>query len=192
MERLARRCPILIGLGDEGVCLRTAELPGELAPDRVDVGPVRLGVAGRGEVIAHDGDPADRLAGQRIESAGREKLLRILGELADPETGGHVPESEHRVGLAATEVGLQVDHRRGVGVPRQSAHGAADEVAQTLGEVGATEELDRVGIVGVSFGARGHLVEVGSELRGVEVARRHVVVWRQDLAPRLETRSTRS
>ena len=170
-----------VGLGDERVRLRAAELPGQLAPDRVDLGAVVLGHAGRAEVVADDGDAVD--LGARV-AVGGQQLLGLLREVAHRKAGGDVPQRQHRVGLAATEVGLQVDDRRGVVVTRQAADRAADEVAQALGQVGALEELDRVGVVGVDLAAGGDLVEVGGELRGVEVAGGDVVVRLEHLAPR--------
>ena len=90
------------------------------------------------------------------------------------------------MGLAAAEVRLQVDHRRGVLVAGQTPHRAADQVTQTFGEVGAREELDRLGVVLAGVLGRGDLVEVGGELGGLEVAGRDVIVRRQDLAPRAQ------
>ncbi len=37
VKSISRVCPVAIGLGDDGVGLGTSELPGELAPDRVDM-----------------------------------------------------------------------------------------------------------------------------------------------------------
>ena len=42
MERLPGCGAISVGLGDQGVGLGASELPGELAPDGVDVGAVVL------------------------------------------------------------------------------------------------------------------------------------------------------
>ena len=92
------------------------------------------------------------------------------------------------MGLAATEVRLQVDHRRGVLVAGQPPHRAVDQVAQALGQVGAREELDRLGVVLARVVGRRDLVEVGGELGGLEVAGRDVVVGREDLAPRPQPR----
>ena len=93
--------------------------------------------------------------------------------------------------LAAAEVRLQVDHRRGVLIARQTPHRAVDEVAQALGEVRAREELDRLGVVLARVVGRSDLVEVGGELGGLEVAGRDVVVGRKDLPPRPQPRRLR-
>ena len=93
--------------------------------------------------------------------------------------------------LAAAEVRLQVDDRRGVLIARQAPHRAVDEVAQALGEVRAREELDRLGVVLAGVLGRGDLVEVGGELGGLEVAGRDVIVGRKDLAPRAQPRRLR-
>ena len=175
--------PVTVGLRNERVRLGAAELPGELAPDRVDLGAVVLDDAGRAEVVADDGDAVDLGA---LVAVGEQQLLRLLRELTHRQAGRDVPQRQHRVGLAATEVGLEVDDRRGVVVAGEAAHRPADQVAETFGEVGALEELDRVGVVGVDLAARGDLVEVGGELGGVEVAGGDVVVRLEHLAPRLE------
>ena len=134
-------------------------------------------------MVADDGDAID--LGGRV-AVGGQKFLGLLREAPDGKSGGDVPEREHRVGLAATEVGLQVDDRRGVVVARESTDGAADEVAKAFREIGAPEELDRVGVVGVDLTARGDLVEVGRELGGVEVAGGDVVVGLEHLTPRAQ------
>ncbi len=90
------------------------------------------------------------------------------------------------MGLAAAEVRLQVDHRRGVLIAGQAPHRTVDQVAQALGQVRAREELDRLGVVLARVLGRGDLVEVGGELGGLEVAGRDVIVGREDLPPRAQ------
>ncbi len=183
MERVAGVGAVAVRGGDDGVPLGPAELPGQVTPDRVDVSAVILGDTGRAEVVAHDRDPIHRGAGVAV---GGEKFLGFLRELAHGKPGGHVPQRQHRVSFAATEVGLKIDHRRGVVVTRETPYSAADQVAETLGEVGTLEELDRVGVVGVDLAAGGDLVEVGRELGGVEVAGGDIVVGLEHFAPWLE------
>ena len=71
-------------------------------------------------------------------------------------------QSDHRVGLAATEVGLEVDH--GIApVAAQPSSGPNQQLAQTVGEIGAPKERDRI-LVFVVRVAGGDLVQVSSEL----------------------------
>ena len=190
-EQLVKRLP---GRGAVGVRGRdhrerrlAAELPRELAPDRVDLRPVGLHRARRRDVVADERDAPDA-PGQLAEGRVGEHVLDVLRVVAERRAGSQVPQREHRVRLAAAEVRLQVDDRRGVLVARQAPHRPIDEVAQTLGEVGAREELDRLGVVLAGVLGRGDLVEVGGELSGLEVAGRDVIVGRKDLAPRAQPR----
>ena len=69
--------------------------------------------------------PGGKLAEGRLG----EHVLDVLRVVAERRAGREVPQREHRVRLAAAEVRLQVDHRRGVLVARQTPHRAIDEVA---------------------------------------------------------------
>ena len=93
-------------------------------------------------------------------------------------------ERQHRVGLAAAEVGLELHHRVAA-LAREALHAAHEQALQALGEVGAAEELLRL-LVLVRALAQVHLPEVGRELRLLVAAARHVGVRRDDLAPGLE------
>ncbi len=66
------------------------------------------------------------------------------------------------MGLAATEVGLQLDHRVAA-LAAEPAHGVEEELAQPVGEEGAAEELDRLAVLVARLVAP-HLVEVDGEL----------------------------
>ena len=59
------------------------------------------------------------------------------------DAGEQVIERQHRVRLAAAEVGLQLDHRVAA-LAGEAPHRADQQPLQALGEVGAAEELDRV------------------------------------------------
>jgi hypothetical protein len=94
-------------------------------------------------------------------------------------------QGEHRVGLAAAEVGLQLDHRVAARLAGQASERALEQAGQALGQIGAAEELDRIAVFLGRVAPR-HLGEVGSEL-GLDVtAARDVGVGRHDLAPGLE------
>ena len=97
-------------------------------------------------MVADDRDAPDACCRARERCLG-EQVLDVLREVAERRAGRQVPQREHRVGLAAAEVRLQVDDRRGVLIAGQAPHRSPDQIAQALGEVGAREELDRVGVV---------------------------------------------
>jgi hypothetical protein len=63
-----------------------------------------------------------------------------------------VKERQHRVGLAAAEVGLELDDRVATRA-RQPLHGAGQEPPQAVGEVGAAEELHRIAVFVGPFAA---------------------------------------
>ena len=150
------------------------------------MGAVVLGRAGRAEVVADDGDPVD--LGTGIAVLGQQ-FLGVLGELPDGQSCGDVPQCEHRMCLAATEVGLQIDNRRCVVVAGEPADCAADEVGQAFGEVGAAKELNRVGIAGILLAAEGDFIKVSGKFGGGEVSGSDVVVGWQYFAPGFEARS---
>src|SRR5690606_41890720 len=61
------------------------------------------------------------------------------GQVPRPQAGEQVVQGQHGVGLAAAEVGLELDH--GVAaLARQAAHGVDQQPLQALGEVGARSE----------------------------------------------------
>lgn len=59
-----------------------------------------------------------------------QEVLYILRELVLRHAAGQMPQGQHRVRLAATEVGLQVDHRRCIVVATEPADRSADEIPQ--------------------------------------------------------------
>ena len=101
--------PLLVAASDEAIALGTAELIGELAPEGVHDGAIGIGGGLRGaEGGAHQygaGGPGNggdaHLTAHLIEARQAGQGL----------TGAEVVQGQHRVGLAATEVGLQLDHR---------------------------------------------------------------------------------
>ena len=100
------------------------------------------------------------------------------------DTREQVVQGKHGVGLAAPEVGLQLDD--GVAAPTgEAADGTGQQALQALRQVGAPEELGRVAVLVRPF-AQVHLPEVGRELGLLVPAARDVLVGRDDLPPRLE------
>ena len=69
-----------------------------------------------------------------------------------------MPQGEHRVRLAATKVGLQVDHWRCIVITGQTSDGAADEVRETFGQIGTSEERHGIGVVRILFSTKGNFV----------------------------------
>ena len=103
-------------------------------------------------MISHDRDAIHFVAAVIV---GGQQILCVLREVPDRKAGRHVPECKHRVGLAATKVGLQVNHGRGVVITGESPHCPSDQVTETLGEVGALEEFDGIGVARVVFATDG-------------------------------------
>ena len=114
-----------------------------------------------------------------------DQVLHLLRQRPYGGAGQQVPEGEQRVGLATTEVGLQVDDRARVQVPADPADRPVQQLPQSLGEERAAEELHRVRVLLAALALSDH-VQVGGELGGGEVAGRDVLVRSQHLAPRLE------
>ena len=98
-------------------------------------------------------------------------------------------ERQHRVRLAAAEVGLELHHRVAA-LAGEALHRADQQPLQALGQIGAAEELDRV-LVLVRPLAEVHLPEVGGELGLLVAAAGHVLVRRHHLAPGLEVAGRR-
>ena len=93
-------------------------------------------------------------------------------------------EGEHGVGLAATEVGLQLND--GVAAPTRDAADRPDQQAlQAFRQVGPPKELDRVPVLVRPF-AQMYLPEVGCELGLLVAPARDVLVGCDDLPPWLE------
>ena len=124
--------------------------------------------------------------GELAEGGLGEHFLDVLRVVTERRARRQVPQREHRVRLAAAKVRLQVDDRRGVLVARQTPHGTLDQIAQALGQVGAREELDRLGVVLAGVLGGGDLVEVGGELGRLEVASGDIIMGGKDLAPRAQ------
>ena len=100
------------------------------------------------------------------------------------DAGEQVVKRQHRVRLAAAEIGLEL-HDRVAALAGEAPHGAYQHPLQALGEIGAAEELDRVPVF-VSPFAEVHLPEIGGELGLLVAAAGHVLVRRHNLAPGLE------
>ena len=95
--------------------------------------------------------------------------------------GAEVVERQHRVGLAATEVGLQLDHRF-TALAVEALEGDAQQVAQAGGDEGAAVELAGIGVLRAAD-ATAHLVEVGGELGLLVLAGDHIRVGGDHIAP---------
>ena len=113
-------------------------------------------------------------------------LQQFLGsrQFADGGAGEQVMQCQHRVRLAATEVGLQLDDRVSP-LARQSQHCLRQESAKPLSQEGSAEELGRILVLVRSF-ALINLPEIGGELGLLVAARCNVRVWSDDFPPRLQ------
>ena len=172
-------------VGGHGVvALFAAELVSETTPQGVhhDVVADRLRCRWR-DLLAHQHRSVD-LSGQ-----GDLRLGQHIGQprqLGGVGARGQVVQRDQRVGLAATEVGLQLDHR----VPAlacQPFGRSREQVAQPLGDVGARKELMRVLVFGLGA-AVGDEVQISRILGLHEVPAGHVLVWCDEFAPRFEPR----
>ena len=106
------------------------------------------------------------------------------GQLGGVSPRGQVVQRDQGVGLAPTEVGLQLDHRVAA-LARQAPGRAGQQIAQSLGYVGAGVERVRVLVLGLSA-ARCDQRQVGRVFGLLEAPGGHVGVGRDDVAPRGE------
>ena len=179
--------PGSVRIRDHLVGLPPAQLPGKLPPQGMDLRAVRFGVRGAGLQVGSDQGhpPHPELLEPRVSVPGHQ-VLDLLGHVLRGNAAEQVVEGKHRVGFTATEVGLKVHHGAGVAVAAHATQGPAEQIPQTLGEVGAGEELPRVAVLGAGGLTGVHQVQVGGEFRGGELAARHVVVRMDHFTPRLQ------
>lgn len=85
------------------------------------------------------------------------------------------------MGLAAAEVRLQFDHWVAAAAGK-SLGGTDQESAQTLGQIGAAEELTRVAVLG-RRAARMNLGEIGRELGLLKLASGNIRMRLYHFAP---------
>ena len=122
-----------------------AQLPGKLAPQSAHLGAVRLGdwVAGR-DAVADEDDSVDP---RQFGHFGSLHDVVDAVQLAGLRAREQVIESEHGVGLAAAEVGLQL-HDGLAALAVQALQSICQQTCQALGQVGAAEEFGRVAVFG--------------------------------------------
>ena len=168
--------------GDAGERLLAPQLPSQLAPQRPDHGPVgfRDRVARR-DLVADQHYPSN---GRHLGRAGVPQHCVDAGQIARRRAREEVVQGEHRVGLAAAEVRLELDYRV-AGSAAEALHGPRQHALQTLGQMRAPEELDRIAVLVGSF-SQMHLPEIGGKLGLLVPPARHVPVRRDDLPPRLQ------
>ena len=156
-----------------------AELPGKLAPQRAHLGAVGLGdwVAGR-DAVADEDDAVD--AWEFVHFRRLHDVIDAV-QLAGLRAGKEVVEGEHGVRLAAAEVGLQLDDGLAA-LAIQAQQSICQQASQTLGQVGAAEELGRVAVFGGTL-AEMDLPEVGGEFGLLVVAAGDVGVGVDYVAP---------
>ena len=93
-------------------------------------------------------------------------------------------ERQHRVRLAAAEIGLEL-HDRIAALAGQTLHAADQKPLQALRQEGAAEELRRLPVFVAAF-AEMHLPQIGGELGLLIAAAGDVGVRRHHLAPGLK------
>jgi hypothetical protein len=96
-------------------------------------------------------------------------------------------ERQHGVGLAAAEIGLQLDHRIAA-LSCQAQHAVDEQAFEALGKKGAVKKLAGVFILIGTF-AQMHLPKIGGKLGLLVAAAGHIGMGDDHLAPWLE-RST--
>src|SRR3712207_2827961 len=94
-------------LGDQAVAVGAQELPGQLAPDGVDLAAIGLAVGAAGREGRADQDGPSHLRGLR--DAGPLEHRLDAGQLAGAGAAEEVEEGQHAVRLATAEVGLELD-----------------------------------------------------------------------------------
>ena len=172
--------------GNNVIGISAAQLPRELAPQRVHLGAVFLNAWRPSlQIRTHQGDaPYPQVIQPRVAGV-LDQILYFLRKIVLLGAAKQVVEGQHGVGFSAAEVGLQVHHRASVGVPAKASQSTSEQVPQPLSQVGAAEKLDRVAV----FAARlplAHVVEVGGEFGRGKVAARHIVVRVNDFPPRFQ------
>ncbi|EXI71444.1 MAG: hypothetical protein AW07_03673 [Candidatus Accumulibacter sp. SK-11] len=130
-----------------------AKLPGQFAPQRAHDRTVGLGrrVPRRNLVAYQHHAPGRR---NPARPGGRHHFVDA-GQLGRRDAREQMVERQHRVRLAATEVGLQL-HDRVAAAGGQALHRGDQHPLQAFGQVGAAEELHRVPVF-VSSLAEMHL-----------------------------------
>src|SRR5262245_51034769 len=96
-------------------------------------------------------------------------------------------ESQHGVGLTATEVRLQLHYRIAL-LPAQSLHSPGKQALQASCQISAAEELRRLFVLVGSF-THVDLPQVCSKLGLLVAPARHVLMRSYYLAPRLQVAS---
>ena len=188
-ERVARAGARPVILSDQVISLTAPELPSEFAPQSVHLSAIRFDMRRPGlEVGADEGGAGHVEPAEVGASRCGDEFLYLLGELLGRGAGEQVVKRQHGVGLAATEVRLQVHHWACVGVAAEAPQSPRQQIVQALGEVGAGEELHRVVVLGTGRLPGVHQVQVGCELRGCELAAGDVVVRSNHFAPRFQAR----
>ena len=127
-----------------------AKLPGEFAPQRAHDGAVGFdaGIARR-NLVADQHDALD--AGGKLRRLGFLQDGFDAQQFARRGAGEQVIERQHRVGLAAAEIRLQL-HDRVAALAGQATHGPRQQLPEALGQIGAAEELGRLAVRGSTGG----------------------------------------
>ena len=183
LQRIAGVGGVLVVLFDELVAFLAAELPGDFAPEGADDGPVGLLVRLARRNLRTDEDGAFYVLGNR-DGEFFDQFLDA-GQFARWSSGEHVIECQLGVGLAAAEVGLQLDDRI-ASLTGQPRYGLRQQPAQAFCQKRPAEELCGVLVLVGAFSLV-NLPQVGCEFGLLIPARGHVRMRRDDFTPRLQT-----
>ena len=175
----ARTRAALVRLPKALISGRSTELPGELAPERAHLNAV-IDAWLRGREGGSDKDYA--LDGRDLGYPRLRQDRLDAGEFRRVCAGHEVVEREHRVRLAAAEVGLEIDDRLALRFAREALECYTEKVRETGGQEGAFEEGAGIEILGGPHSS-GDLAEIGGELRLGVSAGCDVRVGLDDLAP---------
>ena len=177
----------LFVLGHEGERLGAAELPGDVGPGGLAQGRAIIAAAAfDGVKLVADEDGGGGL-GDFLDPGGGEDLGHAGPAVGGGAVPGEVEQEGEGVGLAAAELGGQVEDRAGLGpLAGEAADDFGGQGGEVLGEVGAGEEA--VGLLVVGRGAVvADVVQVDGEFGGVErFAFAEVFAGRDDFVPGFE------
>ena len=160
---------LLLVFGNDTIAAFAAQLKGNLAPRGVAHGCAIFGAAAprNGVELGADEHGHCRLR-DRHDAGFVEDFLHALPSRCAWSAFGQVIQQCQCMGLAAAELGRQVEHGGGLGAfSRQAAHHLSRCAGQILSEVSALEEADRVLVI-AGRAAIAHLIKVNGELGGVE------------------------
>src|SRR5581483_6722983 len=178
-QYIARTRRLFIVCLDAREGLLASKLPGQFPPECSNDRAVRLraGISRRNLVADQD----DALHRRQLADASVSQDRVDAEQLARRRAAEQVIKGKHRVGLAATEVGLELDDGITL-LARETLDGADEQLLQTVRQVSATEELGRLPVFVTAFTDM-DLPQISREFCLLIPAARNVLMRRDDLPP---------